>query len=80
MEQKECSEMSAHRIQMPGSYPEESIQNAEHGKSFEIKNFLLLDGISPRRSHSPGKEIAGISFSLLHCVSSDLCDMHASTI
>jgi hypothetical protein len=28
MEQTECSEMSAYKIQMPGNYPEESIQHA----------------------------------------------------
>jgi len=26
MEQTECSEMSAHKIQRPGNYPEENIQ------------------------------------------------------
>jgi len=26
MEQTECSEMSAYKIQMPGNYPEENIQ------------------------------------------------------
>jgi len=80
MEQTECSEMSACRIQTQGNYPEESIQHSEQGKSFEIKNFLLLGGISPHRSHSPGKEITGIGFNLLHCASSNLYDMHASTI
>jgi len=29
MEQTECSEMSAHKIQTPGNYPEENIQHAE---------------------------------------------------
>jgi len=28
MEQTECSETSAHKIQMPGNYPEESIQRS----------------------------------------------------
>jgi len=27
MEQTECSEMSAYKIQMPGNYPEENIQH-----------------------------------------------------
>jgi len=27
MEHAECSEMSAHKIQTPGNYPEESIQH-----------------------------------------------------
>jgi hypothetical protein len=38
MEQTECSEMSAYKIQTPGNYPEENIQHTERtwGK-FEIK-------------------------------------------
>jgi len=35
MEQTECSEMSAYKIQTPGNYPEENIQHTEHGKSFK---------------------------------------------
>jgi len=42
MEQTECSETSAYKIQTPGNYPEENIQHTEHGKSFEIKNIFLL--------------------------------------
>jgi len=34
MEQTECSETSAYKIQMPGNYPEESMQ--------QKKNFLKL--------------------------------------
>jgi len=37
MEQTECSEMSAYKIQMPGNYPEESIQHSEHGKSLKSR-------------------------------------------
>ena len=43
MEQTECSETSAYKIQTPGNYPEESKQNSEHGeslKSRKISNFL----------------------------------------
>jgi len=35
MEQTECSEMSAYKIQTPGNYPEENIQHAEHGESLK---------------------------------------------
>jgi hypothetical protein len=31
MEQTECFETSAYKIQTPGNYPEESIQHTEHG-------------------------------------------------
>jgi hypothetical protein len=43
MEQTECSEMAAYKIQMLGNYPEESIQRSEYCKSLKsrIKHFLL---------------------------------------
>jgi len=31
MEQTECSETSAYKIQAPGNYKEENIQHSEHG-------------------------------------------------
>jgi hypothetical protein len=37
MEQIECSETSANKIQTPGNYPEESIQHSEHGKSLKSR-------------------------------------------
>jgi hypothetical protein len=41
MGQTECSEMSAYKIQMPGNYPEESIQHSEHGKSLKSRKFIM---------------------------------------
>ena len=38
MDQTECSETSAYKIQMPGNYPEGSIQHSEHGESFKSRN------------------------------------------
>ena len=38
MEQTECSETSANKIQAPGNYPEESIQHLEHDESLKSKN------------------------------------------
>jgi hypothetical protein len=35
MEQTECSETSAYKIQTPGNYPEESLQHSEHGESLQ---------------------------------------------
>jgi hypothetical protein len=35
MEQTECSETLAYKIQTPENYPEESIQHSEHGESLE---------------------------------------------
>jgi len=37
MEQTECSEMSAYKIQTLGNCPEENIQHTEHGKSFKSR-------------------------------------------
>jgi hypothetical protein len=42
MEQTECSEMLAYKIQMLGNYPEEGIQHSEHGKSLKSKTKTLL--------------------------------------
>jgi hypothetical protein len=38
MEQTECSETSAHKIQTPGNNPEESIQHLEPGESLKSRN------------------------------------------
>jgi hypothetical protein len=37
MEQTECSEMSANKIQTPGNYPEENIQHTEHSESLKSR-------------------------------------------
>jgi len=38
----ECSETSAHKIQTPGNYPEESIQHTEHSRSLKSSITYLL--------------------------------------
>jgi len=38
MEQTECSETSAYKLQTPGNYPEENIQHSEHGESLKSRN------------------------------------------
>jgi len=46
MEQTECSETSAYKIQTPGNYLEESIQHSEHSESLKsgvIKLFTVMD-------------------------------------
>jgi len=35
MEQTECSETSAYKLQTPGNYPKESTQHTEHGESLK---------------------------------------------
>ena len=37
MEQTECSETSAYKIQTPGNYLKESIQHTEHGESLKLR-------------------------------------------
>jgi len=37
MEQTECSETFAHKIQVLGNYPEESIQHSENGGSLKSR-------------------------------------------
>ena len=37
MDQTECSETSAYKIQTPGNYPEENIQHTEHGESLKSR-------------------------------------------
>jgi len=37
IEQTECSETSAYKIQKPWNYPEESMQNSEHGESLKSR-------------------------------------------
>jgi hypothetical protein len=40
VEQTECSETLAYKLQMPENYPEESIQHSEHGESMKSRKFL----------------------------------------
>jgi len=42
MEQTECSETSAYKIQTPENYPEESIQHTEHGDSLKSNIYNTL--------------------------------------
>jgi len=37
----ECSETSAYKLQMPGIYPEESIQHSEQGESLKSRKYSL---------------------------------------
>jgi hypothetical protein len=50
MEQIECSETSAYKIQTPGNHPEENIQHTEHGESLKSKIYLHLRS-KPTDSH-----------------------------
>jgi hypothetical protein len=41
----ECSETSAYKIQTPGNYPEEIIQNSEQGVSSKSRTVLYFLGV-----------------------------------
>ena len=43
MEQTECSETSAYKLEPPGNYPEESIQHPEHGESLKSRKCTSID-------------------------------------
>jgi len=45
MEQTECSETSAYKLQTLGNYPEESIQHSEHGKSLKSRKNLFVSDV-----------------------------------
>jgi hypothetical protein len=45
MEQIECSETLAYKIQTPGNHPEENIQHTEHGESLKSKKDFFLSVI-----------------------------------
>jgi hypothetical protein len=42
MEQTQCSETSAYKIQTPGNYPEESIQRSEHGENLKSRTSIRV--------------------------------------
>ena len=42
MEQTECSEMSAYKVQMPGNYPKEGIKHTEQGESLKLRIYYLV--------------------------------------
>jgi hypothetical protein len=42
MEQTECSEALAYKIQTPGNYPEESIRHSEHVESLKSKINIII--------------------------------------
>jgi len=56
MEQTECSETSAHKIQTPGNNPEESIQHLEHGESLKSRILMFfISNVKVKQSlYSPG--------------------------
>ena len=56
MEQTECSETSAYKIQTPGNYPEENIQHTEHGESL-ISRINSVLSLLPASVYSSGKSI-----------------------
>jgi len=54
MEQTECSETLAYKIQTPGNYLEENIQHTEHGESLKSRNCYLFFETSAYKIQTPG--------------------------
>ena len=42
MEQAECSETYAHKIQTPGYHPKERLKHPQHGEYLQSKTSLIL--------------------------------------
>jgi len=45
MEQSECSETLAQKIQTPGSHPKERMRHSEHGESWKWRKISFLPEI-----------------------------------
>jgi len=45
LEQSECSETSAHKIQLPENHPKERIQRSLHGKSLKSRIKHLVSSL-----------------------------------
>jgi hypothetical protein len=59
MEQTECSETSAYKIQTPGNYPEENIEHLQYGESLKSRIVeVSVDG-EELYSHSSGSSGLG---------------------
>jgi hypothetical protein len=41
VEQTDCSETSAYKIQTPGNHPEERIQHSEHGENLKSRRIEM---------------------------------------
>jgi len=63
MEQTECSETSAYKIQRVGNYPEESTQHSEHGESLKSKICFLSPPIFLYRGELNGVIVKNIIIS-----------------
>jgi hypothetical protein len=56
MEQTECSETLAYKIQTPGNYPEESVQHSEHGESLKSRIVHVVCFLLGNSSYLPADE------------------------
>jgi len=54
MEQTECSETSAYKIQTPGNYAEESIQHSEESESLKSRKKICFIDIRGQVANPAG--------------------------
>jgi phosphopantetheinyl transferase (holo-ACP synthase) len=47
-----CSEMSKHKIKMPGNHPKEGIQHSEHGESLKSRKMYYVPNFAYKTSSS----------------------------
>jgi hypothetical protein len=77
MEQRWCSKTLAYKIQMPGNYPEESIQHSEHSE--HLKSRILFWIITSNELHNDSQrlmEMVHLSWHMLDSVLSLRCITH----
>jgi len=58
MEQIECSETSAYKIQTPGNYPEENTQHSEYGESLKSRIISTCSKSQPDDDPTGSKHVA----------------------
>jgi hypothetical protein len=52
MEQTECSETLAYKIQTPGNYPEENIQHSKHSESLKSRTWHIFSNVTGMTDNS----------------------------
>ena len=67
MEQTDCSETSAYKVETPGNYPEENIQHVEHGENLKSRILHLYGEETARHKRSAFYHLIIINVELFTC-------------